>query len=363
MRVLVVISGLELGGAEVQVSQLCDQFYNNGIEVRLVSMMGDVVVQPRTGNIVIDHLGMKKNILSLFHSAKRYISILREFRPDIVSAHLYHANIFTRIMYFFCANYTLINSEHSKFVGSELRALCYKLTRRVPRACTNVSQEALGNFIDKGAFIKGSAKYIYNGIDTDKFIFSEMHRQRLRNEFRVPTERKIIMSIGRLVTAKDYPTLLNAFKKCDFSNSELWIIGDGKEKNALLSMVHELGIDNRVKFLGARRDIHQLLSACDLFVLSSAWEGFALVVAEAMSCQRLVVATDAGGVKEVMGSDSEWLVEVKNIDELTHKINKALQLNKYEVDKITSRGRNRIISHYSLSTIASQWIAFYKSFE
>src|SRR5690625_8036008 len=102
----------------------------------------------------------------------------------------------------------------------------------------------------------------------------------------------------------------------------------------------ELQIEEHVSFLGVYNEMPALMSATDIFVLSSLWEGFGLVVAEAMACERVVVATDSGGVKEVLG-DCGFLVSQSETDLLATGIEQALNLDEAEKSELGKRARDR----------------------
>ena len=108
-----------------------------------------------------------------------------------------------------------------------------------------------------------------------------------------------------------------------------------------------LDILDVVDFLGVRMDIPALMSAADVFVLSSAWEGFGLVVAEAMACERLVVATDCGGVREVVGPYGH-LVPPSDSKALCGALEAALNVSEAEYKTIGDCARKRIFDNFSL---------------
>lgn len=108
-----------------------------------------------------------------------------------------------------------------------------------------------------------------------------------------------------------------------------------------------------------RKDVHDWMSAADVFVLSSAWEGFGLVVAEAMACERIVVATDCGGVKEVVG-DTGILVPAKDSVALAQGLAKGLALTREAALAQGRLARQRIVARYSLSVQAERWLELYQ---
>ena len=141
---------------------------------------------------------------------------------------------------------------------------------------------------------------------------------------------------------------------------QLCIAGDGVIRNYLEGLVLQLGIADRVRFLGVRYDVSQLMSAADVFVLSSFSEGFGLVVAEAMACERVVVATDCGGVGEVL-SKMGYLVKPKDSDALTQSLQLAIKLTADQRRKLGSAARQRVIDNFSLKTMVEQWMQLYEN--
>ena len=124
-------------------------------------------------------------------------------------------------------------------------------------------------------------------------------------------------------------------------------------------MAGTLGVADRVNFLGVRHDVPTLMAACDVFVLSSAWEGFGLVIAEAMACGRVVVATDCGGVREVVG-DAGFLVPPRNAEALAKAMGRALRLSDDEHERLGVAARQRVVEHFSLEATAERYLAVYR---
>ncbi|USR64955.1 glycosyltransferase [Providencia stuartii] len=358
MRILIIITGLNLGGAEVQVSQLCDHLAADGNSIEIISMMGEIQVSPRNKNIIIHQLNMKKNPISLLSSFLKTKKLIKSFKPDIVHSHLFHANIYSRIIKLFLWNLNLVNTEHSKYIGSSLRAMLYKLTKAIPNYCTNVSIEALNNFTTNGIFSKKKSTCIYNGIDTEKFNFSTHARQLLRQEHNIASDTILLLSVGRLVLAKDYNNLLNAFSRISIDNIKLWIIGDGPELSSIKNKIAELNLEKKVALLGKKNNICDYMSACDLFISSSAWEGFGLVIAEAMSCEKIVVATDAGGVREVV-SQYGFIAPIRDHITLCEKINFALNIDSCNSLFLKRNARQHVIDNFAFPIIKDKWLNLY----
>ncbi|WP_404346290.1 glycosyltransferase [Yersinia kristensenii] len=97
LNLLYIITGLGMGGAEQQVCLLADKMVNDGHNVMIISLTGETIVKPRE-NITIKNLNMGKSLLGLLSSLLKVKKIVKEFSPDVVHSHMFHANIFSRFL-------------------------------------------------------------------------------------------------------------------------------------------------------------------------------------------------------------------------------------------------------------------------
>lgn len=359
-KLLFVITGLGLGGAERQLCILADKFYQRGYDVMIVSLNGETVVRPEEKNIKIVNLNLKKDPFSFLKVLFQCRTIIKRYQPSIVHSHMFHANILMRMVgLLFKKNYNLICTAHSKNEGGALRMFIYRLTDHLADVSTNVSEEALNEFIRKKAFSKYKSQVIYNGIDVDKFNFNSETRNSLRKQLQISDNDQVILAVGRLTAAKDYPNLINAFNLLpDFF--KLIIIGEGELRYDIEKHIEHLNLKSRVTLLGSIRTVHDYYSACDLFVLSSEWEGFGLVVAEAMACKCIAVCTDAGGVKEVLGNP-QYVVPVSNHKALSEKILEISKLSEEQKKLIGCQNRIHIIKNFAITSVVDRWLSIYKT--
>lgn len=298
-KILLVITGLGMGGAESQVSSLADQFAIRGYEVTLAYLLKPVVIRPSSKDIELVWLGGQRSAVAMVKAFFNLVRLINYKRPDVVHAHMFHANILVRIARIFVDVPRLVCTSHSTNEGGKLRMLMYRWTDRLADVFTNVSEEAINCFEAKKTAPIGRMYTVHNGIDVERFTFDALARTRVRKELNL-LEKKVVIAIGRFHVAKDYPNLLAAFHQLAEVHDDIYllIVGDGDLRNVIEQEIVSYQLSDKVLMLGNRRDIPELLSAADIFVLSSAWEGFGLVVAEAMSCERVTIATNCGGVSE-----------------------------------------------------------------
>lgn len=355
MRILYVITGLGLGGAEKVVADLADQMNALGHDVKIAYLTGNVQIKPASTDVEIIalHLNSAKHFLL---ASKKYRKLVKSFRPSVVHAHMVHANIFTRINRALCPVPKLICTAHSSNEGGKARMLAYRLTNRLSDINTNVSQEATQAMISKGAFTKKTVVTVYNGINLNNFKNNP-------KSIRLEQNTLNFITVGRFTDAKDYPNLINAFailKKNNNRAIKLTIVGDGELRSQIESLIKELELDKDITLLGRRSDIRELLSQADIFVLASKFEGFGLVVAEAMACECYVVATDSGGVAEVMGNTGK-LVPIQNSQALANVLENTIALSFKERMQNNRKARARVEQFFSLETSVQKWLALYEA--
>lgn len=359
MKILLIVTSLGMGGAEHVVVNLADALVDRGHQVKIVYLAGDALVLPGNSNIDIISLKMQGS-KDLFRSYLNLRNIVVKFKPDIVHGHMFHANILSRLLRLSIKIPRLITTVHSTNEGGSLRMLAYRFSDQLADISTNVSDEAVDAYIRKNAVKLGRMISIPNGINTNDFYFDACTRESKRAELSAGN-KKIIISVGSLVKAKDYPNLLTAISLLKDSRQDfkVFIVGDGFLKKDLNVLLKKLVIEDFVVFLGIRRDIKELMSAADIYVMSSAWEGLPMVILEAMACERFIVATDCGGVREAVGLNG-LIVETENHTQLSSALNKALDMNQSERSDVGAAARQRVIDKYSLNTNVNAYLDLYQ---
>ncbi len=175
----------------------------------------------------------------------------------------------------------------------------------------------------------------------------------------------LLCGAGRIAWQKNYPLLVSSFAKLkgEGINAKLLIIGkkneNSKEFKKLMGLIKELGQGESIDFLGFQSNPWKYVARCDLFVLTSHYEGFPNVVVEAMICQTPVVSVDCIGTKEIIGDKFGCLVE-KDQDSLKEAI-KSLLLNEKKRAILKERGKNRVAS-FSFQIMLSKYISFFSSY-
>jgi glycosyltransferase involved in cell wall biosynthesis len=171
------------------------------------------------------------------------------------------------------------------------------------------------------------------------------------------------LAVGRLAPAKDYPTMLAAFARISAGRPActLLIVGIGPLQSETEALARSLGLGDRVRFLGMRRDVPELMSAADGYVLSSAREGMPVVLLEAGAAGMPIVATAVGGNREVvLDGKTGFVVPPRDPNALAEAMLKLAALPIAERRALGQRGREHIQTHYALPRIVDLWEELYQ---
>jgi glycosyltransferase involved in cell wall biosynthesis len=204
---------------------------------------------------------------------------------------------------------------------------------------------------------------IPNGVSIDAFSPDREVRQRVRRELQVEPQTLVFVHVGRFAAVKNHEMLVAAFAQLVGQlplPTELWLVGDGELRETVQHQVRALGIESRVRFLGVRSDIPDLLRAADVFVFPSRWEGNPLSVMEAMAAGLPVVATAVGGVPELVEDGASGIL-VPNED--LHGLVAAMQRMAQNPDLREQMGhaaRCRAVERFDIRQTVRAYEALYE---
>lgn len=238
----------------------------------------------------IEHLGGDVAI----HDAIRFGRRLRRLEPDVLIGGTYRklwlAGLASRIGR---VRRLVARIEIS---GDIARNAKYRFVfEHFVDAIVCVSREIRDLYLEAG-YAPNKVVTIYNGVELEE---PSEPPEAVRRSLGIPRGASVIGGIGRLVGQKRFDRLLRAFARLQ-ETSHCLIAGEGADRRALESLAVDLGIADRVHFLGFRSDIPDLLAAIDVLVISSDTEGFSLVMAEALAAGVPVVSTPVAGPSEVL---------------------------------------------------------------
>ena len=364
MLIIFLITGLAYGGAETQLVNLAIRLKERGWDVRVVSMLPPQAFteELKEAGIPLATLNMRRGVADP-RAVFRLVKILREWRPQILTSFMFHANLLGRLAGRLAGIPVNVSSIRNENFGGLWRDRIIRLTDWMGDVTTTNSKLAADNLIKRGVVPRERIRVIPNGLVLDKFTVKYSNRPEFRQQLGVAEGDFLWLAVGRLEEQKDYPTLLQAFKALmqGGHKTQLRVAGQGPLLEDLRQQTVGLGIADYVVFLGLRRDIPLLLDAADGFVLSSAWEGLPNVVMEAMAATKPVVATSVGGVPELVQEGvNGYIVPPGDSEALAAAMVKMMTLPEAERRAMGRAGRAHIEANYSLERVVDQWEALYQ---
>jgi glycosyltransferase involved in cell wall biosynthesis len=292
---------------------------------------------------------------------QQLVALLRTWKPHLLTSFMYHANILGRLAGKWAGVPVIVSSIRSERNGSTARDWMMRFTNWMDDCCTANSERVADSFSRRRILPRTKLRVIPNGVDIAALSAPDAERVRVRGELGLTPGEFLWLAIGRLLDQKDYPTLLQAFQPLASAPARLLIAGRGPLLHELLQQSEQLGIAEQVKFLGVRHDIAALLAAADGFVLSSAWEGMPNVVMEALAAATPVVATEVGGVPELVeAGQTGFLVPAGDPGALSAGMRLLMSLPEEQRRRMGMRGRDRMVAHYSLESMANRWLSLYR---
>lgn len=321
------IPSLRGGGAERVMVSLANGFASRGISVDMVLAKAD---GPFLQDVAPDVNVVDLRSPRVLRSLPRLVGYLRQRRPFALLSALSHANVIAAVAVAVARVETkLLVSEHNDLwlstqaLGVTRQAMYFALRHsyRKADAVIAVSKGVAEELAKALRLPREDVLLVYNPIVSPELA------QVACDENLLLSAEKIILAAGRLTAQKDYPTLLRAFAQIhQRTDANLVILGEGDLRQELEELARKLGIVKRVMMPGFVRDPYSWMRRAELFVLSSAWEGFGNVLVEAMACGAPIVSTNCpSGPAEIL-ENGRWgkLVPVGDVDSLASAIFETL---------------------------------------
>ena len=365
MRIFILSTSMGMGGADQQILILAQAMKARGHEVRIVALapLGAMGLEARRAGIPTESLDLQRN-LGIVPRFFRLVRMIREWRPDVLHSHMVHANLMARAARALAPVPALISTIHSINDGGAVRMAAYRLTNGLVDRFTIISRIAAQRYVTIGAVPEARLQVVPNTVDTARFRRLPNVRAALRRELGVG-DGFLWLAVGRFEPAKDYPTMIAAFARlaAERPKSELLLVGEGSLKGEVERLIRQGRLEGRVRLLGVRRDVPELLSAADGYVLSSAWEGMPVALLEAAAVELPVVATRVGGVPEVVEDGTTGLlVPTGNPVALAGAMVRVESLAPDARAAMGRRGRALVEERYGADRVMQMWDQLYREF-
>jgi glycosyltransferase involved in cell wall biosynthesis len=298
VRVLQVISEMGSGGAETLVAGMALAGGSVGWETGVASGGGHRVEALRTRGVPTFPVPVPhRRATGVLRAAHATRSAVRRFRPDVVLAHNVSASVVARLAVA-GRRIPVVTVFHGVAEADYPKAA--RILRRTSRTVVAVSAATADRLRAVG---------LAEPVVVPNAVFPRppaRDREAVRRALDLAEDVPIALCAARLEPQKRHDVLLSAWALLD--EAVLLLAGDGSRRPALTARCAELGLTERVRFLGTRDDVPDLLAAADLTVLTSDWEGMPIAVLESMAAGRPVVASDVDGAREALAGGGGLLV-------------------------------------------------------
>ena len=357
-HIAIFVPSMRGGGAERVMLTLANEFAERGHRVDLVLAKAEGPYLPGVSDKV--HL-VDLNVPRVLRSLWPLMRYLRRERPDAMLSALNYANVIAILAWKLARVPTrLVVSEHIS-VSRAPAQLGGKITRGLMRwlypkadkvVCVSKALEAdVQRLIGVPAH---KTVTIYNPVDIE--MIQQKMQEPVDHPWIMSGTAPVLLAVGRLNMQKDYPTLLQAFKHLrDRREARLIILGQGEEELRLKELAADLGIAGDVDFVGFQNNPFAWMARCDVYVMSSAWEGFGNVLVEAMCAGAAVVSTDCNsGPAEILENgrwghlvpigDNEGLSDaIDNTLSKEREVSVQLRIQQFKVDAITQQYLSHVL--------------------
>lgn len=334
-KIVHIISNLSLGGAQILLFDImCKLKGYKDLELTLITIdSGEYIEKYNNAGIKVIDIGEKGLVnLKIYFKLKK---ILKSIKPDIVHTHLNKADFYGRIaakrlnvplIISTCHNYSTTHTGADINTKSFFDIIDNFVIDYSKSSLIAISELVKKYLINRNPSYEKITEVIYNGINLEKskYKLSEGEILKLRSENNIDSDDFVISVIGRLDKQKGHLLFLESVKDILHQNKKIKIllIGDGSLRDQIERFIKENNLSNQVIMKGFQPDSEPYIEISDLICVPSLWEGFGLVIIEGMIKKKIVLASDVGGIPEIIkDGKTGFLFEPNNKDKFLDKLN------------------------------------------
>lgn len=376
MKVAHIITMLELGGAQQNTLFTVTHLDRNKFDVVLICGRGGILDDEarKIPNLKIHFLKSMvrpvrpwKDLFCLI----QLIHILKKEKLDIVHTHSSKAGILGRIAAWIAGTPIIIHSIHGfgfnpyqKSFVRWLFVILEKWIAKITHTLIAVSSENIAEGLRLGIGTQEQYTLIRSGVDIQKIrkTSESSDTAQLRKKLEIDSNAKIILTVGPFKIQKNPTAFVRLAKNVtkQFPNAQFLMVGDGELRPKITELIQTLNVQDHIKLLGWRRDISQLLSLCDIFVLTSLWEGLPRAGVESLIVGKPVVAFAVDGLREIVkNGENGFLVPPNAVDEMAERIIQILNDDNL-LKKLGENARKTIDDSFDIHNMVKQQEVLYQ---
>ena len=366
MNITHVVENLNRGGLERVVLDLVKLQRQQGHRCQVVCLFerGALAHELDAAGIPVHACDKRRgfDLKALSHVRR----LIREHHTEVLHSHNAVAHYLAVLASLGLGVDKLINTRHG--MGGMQRwnraEMLYRASLARTDAVAMVCEAACNGAIEHGLVPRRKLRVVPNGLRVQEFtVASPAARERLRQALGLPSQTRLVGTVGRLNWAKDQASLIRAFRRvhAQLPDSALVLVGDGSLRPELEACARDEGLAGAVHFLGDRNDVRELLQGLDVFALSSVSEGYSMALLEASATALAIVATDVGGNREIVQHGvTGSIVPARDVEALALAILGLLR-NPEHAARLGSAARAMMEASGSLEAMALRYAALYES--
>jgi glycosyltransferase involved in cell wall biosynthesis len=361
LKIAYVVTRAEpIGGVQIHVRDLAVSLRDQGHDPTVMIGGGGAFVDALRATgirvVILPHLTVPISPVRDVLALREIHAALRDLRPDLIAVHSSKAGILGRLAGRSLGIPTLLTAHGWNFTPgiAPIPAAMYRLIERSagPLAARIITVSEFDRQLALAARLAGEDRVVtvHNGMP-------DVPPDHMAQPDRTPVR---LMMVARFGAQKDHPTLLRALAGLRHLGWELDLIGDGPLMGAMGSLATSLGIQDRVRFLGQRMDVDQILARAQVSLLVTNWEGFPLSILEAMRAGLPVIASSVAGIGEaVTDGETGYLVPRQDVALLRERIERLLTDPGLRL-RLGRGGRTRYERHFTLDHFVARTLAVYE---
>ena len=370
MNILHVTKGSLMGGGERHILSLIEGFAVHPEHTFYLAVFseGFLSIQARHHGITV--FVIPKSFRGDIRPVFSLCQIIGNYNIDIVHTHLISGNFYGRIAskikrvnVFTTLHHTRQDAlEHFSYSWLQRLFFYFDVKMNALTDCVIAPSKDLKQALIKEKINKDKVVHIPNGISLEHLTLLELDRAARRQKIGFSQQDKLVGMVGRMVSIKNFELLLRAAQQflANGNSATFLLIGDGPRLKELQGLAEELGIKDKVIFTGFRDDRLEFMSILDIFVLCSHSETFPLALIEAMSLARPVIATDVGGIPEIIDDmENGFLCPPNDEDTLAYLIDYVFR-NEDHAQEVGRKAQQKVIRQLSVHTMTDRLIHAYE---
>lgn len=336
-KVLHIITKLAIGGAQENTIFTCSMLPKNAFRTSILcgterdeeGNLFNTAEDKKVSLFFVPELKRGINPVKDFTALVKIMKFIQMGKYDIVHTHSSKAGILGRIAGKIAGTPVIIHTVHGwsfndfmNPVQKKFFVFCERIAGKFTDKILVVTKEDIKKGLKEGIEDKKKYEIIRSGIDFSQF-YPRDSNVTLKRELGIKKGEKVIGTVTRLCSQKnvnDFVMMAHIVSNI-LPNTKFLVVGDGKERGTIDTIINELHLEDKIFMAGVRSDIPEILSIFDVFVSTSLWEGLPRAVVEALACGVPVVANAVDGVKEIIrDGDNGYLVRPKDVDSTAQRV-------------------------------------------